>query len=359
MNRTKIVTLIFSLSVLIACGNSKKNEEAAQEKKEETKAETLLLKKEPISTDILLPGELSAFRQVDLYAKINSYVKTLKTDIGSEVKSGQLLIELEAPEIMSQRVAAESKLRSQEAIYEASNSTYQRLYQTSKVEGTISKNDLEQAQSKKNSDYAQLEAARAARKEIAAMQSYLQIRAPFEGKVTTRSVNIGAYVGQGSQSPLLTVQDTKNLRLSVSVPATYAGYLSKGDELKFKVASLNETFKARISRMSGALDSKLRSEKIELDVKNTDGKLLPGMVAEVSLSINSKNESFAVPHSAIIHSDEGIYVVKILQHKARRVPIETGIETDDKAEIYSSSLHQNDVLMSNPGEEIKDGATIK
>jgi RND family efflux transporter MFP subunit len=345
-----------ALFFLSSCNSNKKEAPVAEI---EAKMETFPLAKAKLTTDLRLPAELSGFSQVDLFAKVNSYVKALKVDIGSDVKQGQLLIELEAPEISSQLAAAESRLHSQEAIYTASNSTYQRLLETSKVEGTISKNDLELALSKKSSDYAQLAAVRAGQREIKIMQNYLQIRAPFNGKVTARNVNTGAYVGQGAQVPLLTIQDQKKLRLSVSVPEAYTGYLKVGEVITFNVVSLRgETFQAKISRMSGALDLKLRSERVELDVINSDGKLLPGMVAEVLLPLNSKKETFVVPKSAVVNSAEGIFLIKVVNKKAQRIKVSLGLEVDDQIEVFSDSLQQNDILLSKSNEEIKGGSDI-
>src|SRR6185437_12798053 len=118
-------------------------------------------------------------QEVDIYAKITSYVKKLHVDIGSQVHTGDLLATLEAPEINSQLAASQSRIKQQEAVYFASKATYDRLLNTSKTPGTVSQNDLEQAEAKKNSDYANVEAARSSYKEVAANLNYLEIRAPF------------------------------------------------------------------------------------------------------------------------------------------------------------------------------------
>lgn len=338
--------------------NSKKEETVKAEI--EPKVETFALAKEKLTTELRLPAELTGFQQVDLYAKVSSFVKTLKVDIGTKVKKGQLLIVLEAPEISSQVAAAESRLKSMEAIYATSKSTYNRLYETSKVEGTISKNDLEMANGKKNSDYAQYQAAIAAHKEISIMRGYLEIRAPFDGVVAARNVNLGTFVGpagKGSDLPLLTIQEQSKLRLAVSVPELYTGYLHPGDEMSFNVKSLPDTFSAKITRMSGALDLKLRSERVEMDVHNTKGNLLPGMVAEVLLPLNAKDSTYVVPKSAVVSSAEGIYVIKVVNHKATRVDIKKGREIEDKIEIFGD-LTPNDKLVKIASEETKEGDVI-
>lgn len=360
---TKISKTILAytlLLTLLGCGHEKTVEKASTAAAAApVKLETFALQKQTLTSELLLPGELSGFTVVELYAKVSSYVKSLKVDIGSNVREGQLLIELEAPEISSQIAAALSRLHAQEAIYTASNSTYQRLLETSKVEGTVSKNDLEVALSRKNADHAQLEAAQATYKEHQIMQSYLQIKAPFSGKVTARNVNVGAYVGQGAQAPLLTVQDQKKLRLAVAVPEAYAGYLKVGDELVFKVAALRgKTFKAKIGRKSGALDLKLRSERIELDVLNSNSILLPGMIAEVALSLKSEG-TLAVPKSAVMSTSEGIFVIRVVDKKAQRIAVELGLEAEGNLEVFSSLLQENDTLILKANEEIRDGVIVE
>ena len=359
--KTKILqptALFFAALLFLNSCNSKKEETVTAEI--EPKTETFLLDKEKLTTQLRLPAELTGFQQVDLYAKVSSFVKTLKVDIGSKVTKGQLLIVLEAPEISSQLAAAESRLKSMEAIYATSKSTYNRLYETSKVEGTISKNDLEMASGKKNSDYAQLQAAIAAHKEVAIMRGYLEIRAPFNGVVAARNVNLGTFVGpsgKGSDLPLLTIQEQSKLRLAVSVPELYTGYLHNGEEMSFNVKSLPDTFTAKITRMSGALDLKLRSERVEMDVHNTKGNLLPGMVAEVLVPLNAKDSTFVVPKSAVVNAAEGVFVIKVLNHKATRVNVKKGREIDDKIEIFGD-LNPKDKLVKIASEETKEGDTI-
>ncbi len=236
-------------------------------------------------------------------------------DVGSEVSAGQLLVTLEAPELSSSLSGAESKLKSQEAIYIASKANYNRLVETSKTPGTISQNDLDQADARQKSDYAQLEAARSAYNEIAETLKYLEIRAPFTGVISARNVNAGAYVGpsgKGSEFPLFTLQEQKHLRLVVSVPEASTGYLTMSGEVRFTVKSLpDRVFKAKIKRLAGALDERLRSERVEMDVDNDYKKLLPGMVAEVNLPLPAPDSTFVVPQTAVVNSTQRIFVIRV------------------------------------------------
>jgi membrane fusion protein (multidrug efflux system) len=360
----KKITFLFSvflaLTAIQSCSPVKGKEDPIAEGSRVT--ETFLLKKDKVPTHLQLPGELIAYQQVDLYAKVTSFVKDLKVDIGSEVTAGQLLISLDAPELTSQLSAAESRLHSLEAVYTASKLNYDRLSETSKTPGTISQNDLDVAAAKEKSDLANLNAAKADYKEVSEMKSYLEISAPFSGIITSRNVNTGAYVGpagKGSEFPLLTLQEQKRLRLAISVPEAFTGYLNQGDEISFHVKSMpNNTYKAKVARLAGALDMRLRSEKIEMDVINNDKKLLPGMVAEVSISLAAKDSSFIIPKTGLVNSDEGIYVIKVTNGKAEHILVKKGREMGDSIEIFGS-LTGNDVLIKKASEEIKNGTEIK
>lgn len=353
-------TGLMAMATLYGCGSAESKAEPAKEKK--TTIATFDLKKDKLSTALNLPGELIALQQVDLYAKVSSFVQTLKVDIGSEVTKGQLLMTLEAPELSSQLAAAKSRLKSQEALYTASKANYNRLYETSKTPGTISTNDLDQAMARRNSDLAQYEAAKAALKEVGAIQNYLEIRAPFSGIISARNVNLGAYVGpsgKGSELPLFTLQDQRNLRLAVSIPEIYTGYLKAGDEVSFTVKSLpSQIFKAKVKRMSGALDIRLRSERVEMDVPNASKILLPGMVTEINIPLPANASTFIVNKKAMLDTSEGLFVLKIVNDKIEKVAVKKGRATDDQVEIFGN-LIEGDKLVAEPSEEMHDGMSIK
>ncbi len=315
-----------------------------------------------LSTTLDIPGELVPYQEVDLYAKESSFVKKIFVDVGSEVKQGQLLVSMEAPEINSNVASAQSKLQSQEAIYTASNSNYNRLIETSKTPGTISKNDIDQAAARKNSDKAELEAAKSAYQSVAATRSYLDIRAPFNGVITARNINTGAYVGpsgKGSDLPLFVLQEQKHLRLVISVPEIYTGLLNQKDAVTFSVKSMpNQHFNAKIKRMAGALDERLRSERLEMDVYNDNKKLLPGMYAEVSIPLPSSDSTFVIPKTALVTSTERVFVIRVADHKAQWVDVKKGRESGNQVEIYGK-LNSGDLLVKTATDEIRDGSAIK
>ncbi len=353
--------LTASLVLLSACDNSEAKREVKSHTSTVTPAVSVFtLEKDLINTSLRIPGELIAYQQVDLYAKLNSFVKRLYVDVGSEVSAGQLLATLEAPEINSQLSAAAARLKMQEAIYIASKATYNRLFETSKTPGTISPQDLEQADAKQQSDKALVETAKAQYAEVADARNYLQVRAPFSGVITARNVSSGAYVGpsgRGSEMPMLTLQEQKKLRLVVSVPEMHTGYLKIHNEVKFTVRSQNDSFTAKLSRQAGALDSRLRSERIEMDVLNTNKKLLPGMIAEVTIPLTGNEQNFVVPASAILNSTQGVFVIKVQNKKTVWVPIRTGKTSNGRTEVFGN-LSLKDTLVKMATEEVRDGGSV-
>jgi RND family efflux transporter MFP subunit len=355
-----------AIAVLVltaGCSSSSRKQEKQNEAGQDPPVtEVFSLKRDKLSSVLRLPGELIAYQQVDLYAKVNSFVSKLYVDIGSEVKEGQMLVLMDAPELNAELDAASSKLKSQEAIYIASKSNYDRLYQTSQTPGTVSQNDLDQALAKKNSDLAQLEAAKSSYQEIADTRQYLEIRAPFSGVISARNVNTGAYVGpsgKGSELPIFTLQQQKKLRLVISVPEAYAGYINSKLKVAFDVRSLpDKKFTATVKRLAGALDNKLRSERIEMDVDNPDKILLPGMVAEVIVPLPATDSTFVVPKTAFVNSTEKTFVIRVADEKAEWVDVRKGRENADMMEIFGS-LSPGDSLVKTASEEIRNGSLVR
>ncbi|GAB4021961.1 hypothetical protein GCM10028808_68310 [Spirosoma migulaei] len=352
-------------SVLTNCHSSESKAEAKEAETADAPvaaAEVFSLKKGKLSSSLHIPGELVAFRDVDIYAKVSGFIKSLNVDVGSEVKQGQLLALAEAPELSAQLSSAESRLKAQEAVSIGSKANYERVLEASKFSGAVSKNDVDLALAKRNADLAQLEAAKSAYREVADLKKYLEIRAPFNGIISARNASTGAYIGpsgKGSEFPLFVLTEQKRLRLVISVPEAYTGYVDQNDEVSFTVKTFpDKKFTGQIKRLSGALDKRLRSERVEVDVINNDKKLLPGMVVEVNLPLPTKTSTFVVPKSAIVNATTGVFVIRVKDHKAEWVPVKKGLEADNKIEIFGQ-LTEGDSLITTATEEIRDGAPVK
>ncbi|MDR7129651.1 RND family efflux transporter MFP subunit [Algoriphagus sp. 4150] len=359
----------FTIPLCIAVGMAFQSCKSEGKKFSDTTAESVVLthegfrlKKGAVSSSFRIPGELIANQQVDIYAKVSSFVQKLLVDVGTEVKQGQLLVTLEAPEISSQLAGAESRLKSFEAVYLASKSRYDRVLKTSETPGTISQNDLDMAFAAQQSDLAKWESAKAAYQEVMDAKNYLEIRAPFSGVITSRNVSTGAYVGpsgRGSEQPLFTLQEQKKLRLVVNVPELYAYTMKKSNVVEFTVRSFpGKVFKAEVSRLAGALDDRLRAERVEMDVTNPDGELLPKMIAEVTIPINTDGNSYAIPQSAILNSTLGTFVIKMENDRTLWVPVNVGRSGGDIIEVFGD-LNDSDILLKSVSEEIRDKSPVK
>lgn len=238
---------------------------------------------------LTLPGEIVADKRSEVYAKVLSYVKSIRVDIGSKVAQGELLMELEAPELTAQLASLHAKVGALEAQASLANSNYERVLRASKIEGSISQLALDEALTQKESSQSMLAATQANYEQVKSMTNYLTVRAPFAGVITRRTVDVGSLVGpaaSGQKEPLLLIQDNQKLRIQLAVNEKYAPLIALGDTLSFTVRSLgSEVFKAQVSRKAGALDSRLRAEMIEADFVNASGRLLPGMVGDVVVRV--------------------------------------------------------------------------
>jgi membrane fusion protein (multidrug efflux system) len=364
---TKAIIITIATAALFGSGCSSNGDDKETEKKTTIAAAppapaTFALAKGSLHTELKIPSELIAYRQTDIYAKVNSYVKNLTVDVGSQVKQGQVLATLEAPELVQQLAASQSKYKAQQAIYDQSNATYERTIDASKTPGTISKNDVDIASAKRNSDLAQMQAAKADYEATSTIAQYLTIRAPFDGVISARNVNLGAYIGpagKGSELPIFTLAEQQHLRLVIEIPEAYKNFIKINDVVKFSVKAFpDQSFSAKIARRAGVMDKTLRSEHVELDVINNDLKLSPGMIAEAVIGLNADANAFVVPKGAVVNSTNGVFMIEDSANFAKRIPVRLGRVTDSLAEVFGQGLKVDTRYVAKGSEEIKNGAAI-
>lgn len=363
MNYKSIIIFAMALS-LVACNN---------EKKEETKKEggmpamgmgmmnpmeTVEISKTNPLVMLKLAGELKPDQQTELFAKVNSYVKSIRVDIGDKVSAGQVLVVLEAPEIQSQVASAKAKLEAQQAIYLSTKATYDRTMKANETQGAIAKDALDQIKARMLSDEAQLNAAKSAYNEIRDVNNYLIIKAPFSGTITSRNVDVGAFVTPMNKEPLLVVENNSKLRLNLSVPEANTPYIKLGDTIRFHVRSQpQEKYVALVSRKSGSLDLKLRSEKIEADFINKNNALKPYMIAEATIPLRNSEPTFFVPKSAVVESGMGVYVIRVEDGKTKNVPVSKGRVMPEQIEVFGD-LNEGDTILKMGSEEVQEGTEV-
>jgi RND family efflux transporter MFP subunit len=314
------------------------------------------VKEQPLENTLRLPAQLNAYESVNIYPKVTGYIKNIPVDIGTEVKQGQMLMEMEAPEVEQNNLAAHERYIKAQASFSAGKDSYYRLLSTSKTAGAVSPNDLQSAQSKMQSDSAMANSEKANWMAMESMKDYLIVKAPFDGTITQRNIHPGALVTVGNKTeakPMLELQQITKLRLEVKVPETFATQLENNQKVSFEVDAIpGKTFTGIISRQANSLDEKYRSESVEIDVLNTDKVLMPGMYAEVLLPLKGHANACIVPQAAVVTSTEKKYVVKVENHKAVLADIKTGNENNGMIEIFGD-VKAGDFVIEKANEEIK------
>jgi membrane fusion protein (multidrug efflux system) len=320
---------------------------------------------------LALPGDLIAFQDVEVRPKIAGFVEAIAVDRGSVVKKGQLLVRLAAPELVSERNEADTKIRSAaaqrieaEAKLAADEATYQRLKAASATPGVVAGNDVEIAQKTADADRARVElwkqneqGARDAARAVRELESYLRVTAPFDGVVTERNVHVGSLVN-GSSPAMLRVQQISALRLVVAVPEEAVSGTDQGQIVTFTVSAFpGETFTGKVARLGHALDPKTRTMPVELDVSNPDGRLSPGMFAQVAWSMRRRQPSLFVPGSAIATTTEHTFVVRVRKGQTEWVDVKRGSTMKQLIEVFGD-LHAGDQIAVRGTDELRAGTRV-
>ena len=313
-----------------------------------------------VGQHIQLPGEFLAFQEVNIYPKADGFVEKVLVDRGSAVKKGQVLMVLEAPETEEQLVAARSNYLKAKAMLVASQEHYKLLKASSGIRGSVSALNLESAHAKMMADSAAAMGEQANFNALTKIKSYLVVRAPFDGVITERNVHPGALVSSGvrMQGPMMMLQQQNKLRLVVDVPETYSVGLKQGKEVTFTVNAMpGQQFKGKISRRSGNMNQKFRSETVEIDVSNAGKEIKPGMFAEVVFAPEGAHGSLTVPSQAIVTSTEGQYVIRVNTGKAEFVEVRKGMQAEDMTEVFGG-LRKGDKIITNPRDDMKNGTSL-
>ncbi|WP_183565903.1 efflux RND transporter periplasmic adaptor subunit [Mucilaginibacter sp. SP1R1] len=360
MKFKSIILLAAIVSTLAACsGNQKPVDMAAAATPGKSAYETGSITEKSLSSTARLPGQLKPYNEVNIFPKVNGFVKELYVDRGSIVKKGQLLMTLEAPEMEAQLQAANSRFIQAQENALASKEKYRRLKEAAKEPGSVSPLDLDNAQARMRADDAMAHSEESNVASVRTIQGYLSIRAPFDGMIVLRNVSPGALVspGKGTDLPMLVLQDISKLRLEVFIPEDYVDKVDLNQPVKFNFNSMpGSVHTAKISRSANSLGS-MRSEAIEIDVQNKDGQLKPGMYAEVGIPMLSGAKSLLVPNNAIVRSTEREYIVTVKNGKAALVDIKEGLARHDSTEVFGN-LKAGDLIVNHPGDELKEGTNI-
>jgi RND family efflux transporter MFP subunit len=295
-------------------------------------------------TTLDLPGRLEAYSQAQLYARVSGYLKEWNADIGTPVKAGQLLAEIEAPDLDQQIMQAEAGVASAQANAALAGQTLQRG-QSLVTSGAVSKQDLDQRSADSANKQGLVKSAQANLDRLRVLEKYKRITAPFDGLVTTRTTDVGALINAGGGgAALFVVSDTSRLRAYVNVPQNYVPGVRVGTKAQLVVPEYpGRTFTAIVEASSQSVDAASGTTRMLLVVDNAAGELMTGAFANVRLELPNPAATMSVPASALIFDQSGVRVatvgadnrvtlkqITIARDLGREVEIASGLAADDR-----------------------------
>lgn len=293
---------------------------------------------------IRLPGELWPYLSVALYPKVTGILDWIGVDRGSQVKRGQVIIRLSAPELKAQRVEAEAKLQSDRA-------TFEHLKAAAATPGVVAPNDLEVSQKTMEADVARVQS-------LKDMEAYLTVSAPFDGVVTERNVHPGALVGPGGNTPMIRIEQVSRLRLVVAVPEPNVAEIVEGKNVMFTVTAYpGQNFKGIITRIAQSIDVKTRTMPVELDVDNRSGKLASGMFPEVEWPVHRSQPTLFVPAKAIVTTTEKTFVIRVRDDTTEWIAVKRGASIGNFIEVFGD-LQPNNQVVLRATDELRSGTKV-
>jgi RND family efflux transporter MFP subunit len=312
--------------------------------------------------ELVLPGDAQPYNSAPIFARTNGYLKSWSMDIGAHVKQGQVLAVIATPEIDQQLDQARGTLAVGEANLHLTESTAKRYTELVKTHA-VSQQDVDNAVGAFNAGGATVDADRANVRQLEQLQSFEQVRAPFDGVITARNAQIGELVNSGSsttpQTELFHVVQVDKLRVYVKVPEASSQYAKPGITADVTLASIpGSRFTARLVRTANAIDAATRTLLVELEVANPSGALFAGSYAEVHLAIAAEREVFTLPVETLIFRKEGLQVAAINAGHVVMKSVTPGHDFGDHLEIVEG-LEGDESVVVNPPDYLSAGDVVR
>jgi RND family efflux transporter MFP subunit len=311
--------------------------------------------------ELVLPGDAQPFNSAPIFARTNGYLRSWSVDIGAHVTQGQVLAVIATPEIDQQLAQARGTLAVGEANVHLTESTAKRYTELVKTHA-VSQQDVDNAVGAFDAGRATVEANRASVRQLEQLQSFEQVRAPFDGVITARNAQIGELVNSGSsttpQTELFHVVQVDKLRVYVKVPETSSQYAKPGITADVTLASIpGSHFTARLVRTANAIDQATRTLLVELQVDNPTGALFAGSYAEVHLAIAAESEVFTLPVETLIFRKDGLQVAAVDHGHVVMKPVTPGHDFGDHLEIVKG-LDGSESVVVNPPDFLSAGDAV-
>jgi RND family efflux transporter MFP subunit len=313
-------------------------------------------------SELILPGNIQANYEAPIYARTSGYLKRWLVDIGTPVKAGQLLAEIESPEVDSQLRQAQADLATAEANQKIADLTAER-WRNLRASDSVSKQEADEKISQAASNDAQVQAARANVQRLRELSGFEKIVAPFDGIVTARNTDIGQLISAGGTTgpALFRVADMRRLRLYVSVPQTYAAAMKPGIQAELLFPDRpGKTYAATLDSTSSAIDTSTRTLLAQLVIDNQSGELLPGAYAEVhfKLPAGAGGESYKLPANVLLFRGDGMHVGVVGPgNKVLLKSVTVGRDYGSDIEIIQG-LSPNDNVILSPPDSLTEGLAV-
>jgi RND family efflux transporter MFP subunit len=311
--------------------------------------------------EVVLPGNVQAYVDTPIWARASGYLKNWYVDIGAHVKKGELLADLESPEVDQQLRQARENLSTAQANLKLSQITAERYNNLFKTD-SVAKQDVDNAVQDAAAKTATANAAQANVSRLEQLVGYEKVYAPFDGVITARNVDIGALVDADTNTAgkeLFHLASTATLRVYVNVPEIYSRAAKPGVTSYLTLSEFpGRRFQGTIVRNADAIDIASRTLLVEVDVKNPTGELLPGSYASVHLKLPSKIQAVSVPSNALLFRAEGLQAAVVRNGRAQLVPVTLGRDFGNEVEVISG-LNSKDFVIVNPSDSIRSGEQVR
>ncbi len=320
---------------------------------------TTLAQAAPKDQALILPGTVNAWQVAQIYARTTGYVRKWDVDIGARVKSGQRLAELDTPDVDNQLSQGKAQMRTDEANENLAKVTADR-YSSLVKQGLVAMQTGDQYVAAYKADVATVEADRSNVARLQNMTDFKFINAPFDGVITQRNLDIGALVDAGSSgSNLFVIADTSKLRIFVDVPETYASSVHVGMSADVTLSSYGtRPFAGRVARTADALDANTRTLRTEIDVDNGANAMVPGVYANVKLTLTTATHNMIVPANTLLFRSEGLRVALLDdRHRIHLQPISLGRDFGNTVEVTGGLDGQSRIVV-NPSDSLYEGEHV-
>ena len=312
------------------------------------------------SVQLALPGDVRAFEETKIYARADGYLLKWNSDIGAKVEAGQVLAEIDTPELdqeLNQSRAALAQAQANLVLARSSAERWQRLLK----DRAVSQQEVDEKTSALAAREADVKAAEAAVARLEKLSSFKEVRAPFAGTITRRHVDTGALIrAGGNASALFDLAQTDTLRVQVNVPQAYLRDIAIGSTVAIAVAEYpGRAFPGKVLRTSGAFDATTRTMLTEIEVPNRNGELFPGIHVDVQLTLAQANPPIVVPARAVIIRGEGLQVAEVDDANAIRLQkVQAGRDLGRTVEIVSG-LSDGARIVTNPTDTLVEGMLVR